>query len=262
MEQAGPRGLPLYWGNRNWHPYLADTLREMTRDGVTRALAFVTSAFSSYSGCRQYLEDIERARAEAGPAAPVVEKLRAFYNHPRFIAANADHVRAGLDEVGADARLVFTAHSIPIAMASACAYEAQLREAGRLVAAAVGHDRWDLVYQSRSGAPGQPWLEPDILDHLDAVARDGARAVVVCPLGFVSDHLEVLYDLDTEARARAEALSLRMARTPTASNHPGYVEMVRELVVERMEGPARATTGGTPALPDFCAPDCCPRFRP
>lgn len=262
LGDAGPRGLPLYWGNRNWTPYLADAVREMRRDGVRRALAFVTSAFSSYSGCRQYLEDIERARAEVGPDAPEIEKLRPFYNHPGFIAANADHVRAGLEKAGTAARLVFTAHSIPIAMASGCDYEAQLREAGALVAQDVGHERWDLVFQSRSGPPSQPWLEPDILSHLDALAREGVRDVVVSPIGFVSDHLEVLYDLDTEAQDRARALGLRLVRVPTVSNHPGYVEMVRELVVERIEGPARATVGPSPAWPDVCAAGCCPRARP
>jgi protoporphyrin/coproporphyrin ferrochelatase len=262
LDEAGPPGLPLYWGNRNWKPYLADTMREMQRAGVRRALAFVTSAFSSYSGCRQYLEDIERARGEAGPGAPVVDKLRVFYNHPRFVEANADLVRAGLAAAGAPARLVFTAHSIPIAMASACDYEPQLREACSAVARGVGHDRWDLVYQSRSGPPGQPWLEPDILAHLEALAVQGVRDVVVSPIGFVSDHLEVLYDLDTEAQDRARALGLRLVRVPTVSNHPGYVEMVRELIVERMAGPLRATVGTSPALPDACAPGCCPRVRP
>jgi ferrochelatase len=225
----------------------------------------VTSAFSSYSGCRQYLDDIERARAETGPDAPVVDKLRAFYNHPRFIAANAGHVRAGLERLGAGrsaARVVFTAHSIPLAMASGCAYEAQLREACGLVASAAGHERWELVYQSRSGPPSQPWLEPDVLDHLGALERAGVRDVVVCPIGFVSDHMEVLYDLDTEAQARARELGLRLVRTPTASSHPGYVEMVRELIVERMEGDGRATVGASPSLPDVCAPGCCPRVTP
>jgi ferrochelatase len=262
LDEAGPRELPLYWGNRNWKPYLADTLREMQRDGVRRGLAFVTSAFSSYSGCRQYLEDIERARAEVGPGAPVVDKVRPFYNHPRFIASNAELVRAGLDAAGPGARLVFTAHSIPMAMASACDYEAQLREAGALVARAVGEERWDLVYQSRSGPPTQPWLEPDILAHLQALAGEGVRDVVVTPIGFVSDHLEVLYDLDTEAQDRARALGLRLVRVPTVSNHPGYVEMVRELILERVEGSQRATVGTSPALPDACAPGCCPRVRP
>ncbi|MET0553649.1 MAG: ferrochelatase [Vicinamibacteria bacterium] len=258
LAEAGP-DLPVYWGNRNWAPYLADTLRDMARDGVRSALGFVTSAFSSYSGCRQYLEDVERARAEVGADAPEVQKLRAFYNHPRFLAANADPVRAALATLGPDARLVFTAHSIPVAMAAGCAYEAQLREAAALVAAAAGHGRFDLAFQSRSGPPSQPWLAPDIGDYLEQVAAEGARDVVVCPIGFVSDHMEVLFDLDTEALARARELGLRMVRTPTASNHPGYVEMVRELIVERLEGTARATAAGSPALPDACAPGCCPR---
>jgi ferrochelatase len=258
LAEAGP-ALPVYWGNRNWAPYLPDTLRDMARDGVRHALAFVTSAFSSYSGCRQYLEDVERARAELGPEAPEVRKLRAFYNHPRFVAANADHVRAALASLGPDARLVFTAHSIPAGMAAGCAYEAQLREASALVARDAGHERWELAFQSRSGPPQQPWLEPDIGDALARMAAAGAREVVVCPIGFVSDHMEVVFDLDTEAQARARELGLRMVRTPTASNHPGYVEMVRELIVERVEGAARATVGNAPALPDACAPGCCPR---
>jgi ferrochelatase len=258
LAEAGP-ALPVYWGNRNWQPYLADTLREMARDGVRRALGFVTSAFSSYSGCRQYLEDVERARAEVGPAAPEVLKLRAFYNHPRFVAANADRVREALGTLGPEARLVFTAHSIPAGMAQGCAYEAQLREAAALVARDAGRDRWDLAFQSRSGPPSQPWLEPDIGGFLTRIAAEGARDVVVCPIGFVSDHMEVVFDLDTEAQARARELGLRMTRTPTASNHPGYVEMVRELIVERLEGTARATVGGSPPLPDACAAGCCPR---
>jgi ferrochelatase len=258
LAEAGP-ALPVYWGNRNWAPYLADTLREMARDGVRRALGFVTSAFSSYSGCRQYLEDVERARAEVGPGAPEVSKLRAFYNHPRFIAANADHVRQALAPLGPQACLVFTAHSIPLGMAAGCAYEAQLREASALVARDAGHPRWDLAFQSRSGPPSQPWLEPDIGDFLAGTAAEGARDVVVCPIGFVSDHMEVVFDLDTEAQSRARELGMRMVRTPTASNHPGYVEMVRELIVERLSGDARATVGGGTALPDACAPGCCPR---
>jgi len=258
LAEAGP-DLPVYWGNRNWGPYLTDTLRDMAQDGVRRALGFVTSAFSSYSGCRQYLEDVERARAEIGATAPEVSKLRAFYNHPRFIAANADHVRDALGTLSPDARLVFTAHSIPAGMAAGCAYEAQLREAAGLVAREAGHEGWELAFQSRSGPPSQPWLEPDIGDSLARLAAEGAREVVVCPIGFVSDHMEVLFDLDTEAQARAGALGLRMVRTPTASNHPGYVEMVRELIAERLDGTDRATVGGSPALPDACAPGCCPR---
>lgn len=237
FAEAGPN-LRVYWGNRHWHPYLADAIREMERDGVRRALAFVTSAFDSYSGSGQYTEAIERARTEIGARAPVVDKLPAFFDHPRFIEANADHVRAGLRSVEADrracARLLFTAHSIPRSMAADCAYEAQLRQACAQVAREAGHPGWDLAYQSRSGFPGQPWLEPDVRQALASAEDAGAWDVVVCPIGFVSDHMEVRYDLDTEARAFAEELGLRFIRTPTVSNHPAFVEMVRELAMERV----------------------------
>ncbi|HEV2835305.1 MAG TPA: ferrochelatase, partial [Pyrinomonadaceae bacterium] len=164
LEAHGPN-LPIYWGNRNWHPLLPDTLREMARDGVHNALAFVTSAYSSYSSCRQYRQNIADAQAAVGPEAPRVDKLRAFYNHPRFIEANVDHIRdafSRFDEaVRANAELVFTAHSIPESMAATCEYADQLQEAGRLIADALGVDRWRVVYQSRSGSPSQPWLGPD-----------------------------------------------------------------------------------------------------
>src|SRR3712207_4003757 len=178
LSEQGPR-LPVYWGNRNWHPLLADTLRRMRDDGVRRALAFVTSAYSSYSGCRQYREDIERARAEAGEGAPQVDKLRAFFNHPGFVGPNAENVRAALAEIPAERReraeIAFTAHSIPSAMAAGCDYESQLRETCRLVADGAGHGDWRLAFQSRSGPPAQPWLGPDICDHLRALRREGAR---------------------------------------------------------------------------------------
>jgi ferrochelatase len=162
--------LPVYWGNRNWHPLLADTLRQMRDKGVRRALAFVTSAYSSYSGCRQYREDIERARAAVGEGAPQVDKLRVFYNHPDFIAPNVENLQAALARIPSERRaaahVAFTAHSIPLSMASNCDYQAQLSETCRLVAEGAGHARWQLVFQSRSGSPAQPWLEPDICDHL------------------------------------------------------------------------------------------------
>src|SRR5580692_7012860 len=192
LASHGPH-LPIYWGNRNWHPLLADTLRQMKADGVRRALAFVTSIFSSYSGCRQYLEDIERARAEVD-GAPQIDKLRKFYNHPLFIEAQADEVRAALG--GRPAELIFTAHSIPLSMAETSDYQEQLRESCRLVSENLGLTDWRLVYQSRSGAPGQPWLEPDIGDVVREL-EPGTRVAVV-PIGFVSDHIEVIYDLDTE----------------------------------------------------------------
>jgi ferrochelatase len=265
LETSGLR-LPIYWGNRNWHPLLADALRAMAGDGVKRALAFVTSAYSSYSGCRQYLEDIAQARAEVGPGAPVVDKLRVFHDHPGFVEANADRVHDALATLPparrAAARIAFTAHSIPAAMASGSDYVGQLRETCALVAAAVPHDAWTLVYQSRSGSPREPWLEPDILDHLDALQAEGARDVVVAPIGFVSDHMEIVYDLDTEARARAAALGLGFARAGTAGTHPAFVRMIRELVEERVAGGARRALGSRGPRPDACAADCCVSAAP
>jgi ferrochelatase len=260
LRASGLR-LPLYWGNRNWHPFLAETLRMMSGDGVKRALAFVTSAYSSYSGCRQYLEDIARARAEVGPAAPAVDKLRGFHDHPGFVEANADRVREALDTLPparrATARVVFTAHSIPAAMAAGCDYVAQLRETCALVAAAVSLPRWALAYQSRSGPPQQPWLEPDIVDQLKALRAEGAADVVVAPVGFVSDHMEVVYDLDTEARERAAALGLGFVRAGTAGTHPSFVRMIRELVGERLAGGERRALGARGPRADACASDCC-----
>jgi protoporphyrin/coproporphyrin ferrochelatase len=260
LTAYGPR-LSLYWGNRNWRPFLVDTVRQMAGDGVRRALAFVTSAYSSYSGCRQYLEDIERARVAVGPAAPVLDKLRVFHDHPSFVEANADRLREALRTLPAErragARLVFTAHSVPAAMADGSDYVAQLRETCELVATAAGRERWTLVYQSRSGPPEVPWLEPDILPHLDALRAEGARDVVVAPVGFVSDHMEVVYDLDTEARGRAAALGLGFVRAGTAGTHPAFVRMIRELVEERRNGGPRRALGARGPRADACAPGCC-----
>jgi ferrochelatase len=244
----GPR-LPIYFGNRNWHPMLPDTLREMRDDGVRHALAFVTSAYSSYSSCRQYLEDIERARESVGADAPRVDKLRAFFNHPGFIDANVDQVQAALEQIPearrADTQIVFTAHSIPETMAQNCDYEAQLREAARLVfdgvatgmkpgpsgdsTMTVQHtpNSYKLVFQSRSGPPSQPWLGPDVGEHLRELQSDGIKDVVVSPIGFVSDHLEIVYDLDTEAMALSRELGINLVRAATAGTHPAFVKMVR-----------------------------------
>jgi len=253
--------LPVYFGNRNWRPFIADTMREMRDDGVQRALAFLTSAFSSYSGCRQYRENLFEAQQAVGPDAPETPRLRMLYNHPGFVEANVDRVRdalAELDVPAADVHLAFTAHSIPEAMARNCAYEAQLRETARLVAEAVGVDDHAVAYQSRSGSPQVPWLGPDVNDHLAEVAARGVGAVVISPVGFVSDHLEVLFDLDVEARATAERLGLRMARAATAGTHPAFVSAIRELVQERLsdEAPRRALGRFGPSH-DTCAPDCC-----
>jgi len=258
----GPK-LPVYWGNRNWHPMLAATLRKMRQEKVRRALALVTSAYSSYSGCRQYREDIARAQSEVGPGAPEVDKIRAFFNHPGFIEANQDRVREALTAVPQDARenvqVVYTAHSIPISMARTCDYVRQLEEVRKLVSAGIGVANDALVYQSRSGAPGQPWLEPDILDYLRAVkAQNLASAVVLAPISFISDHMEVLYDLDIEARQLSGSLALPMVRAKTVGVHPKFIALIRELILERTAGTERRALGTLGPRADECAEDCCP----
>jgi ferrochelatase len=245
--------LPIYWGNRNWHPMLADTLRQMRADGVRKALAFVTSIFSSYSGCRQYLEDIERARAEV-EGAPQIHKLRKFYNHPLFIEAQADEVREALGSRAA--QIVFTAHSVPIAMAETSDYQKQLQESCRLVAESLGFSEWRLVYQSRSGPPGQPWLEPDIGEILREIDR--AADVVVVPIGFVSDHIEVIYDLDTEAQAIARQRGVNLVRAGTVGVHPKFLHMIRELIEERLGLCQPRAIGQYPPSHDVCPAVCCP----
>jgi ferrochelatase len=244
--------LPVYWGNRNWHPLLADTMRQMASAGVRRALAIATSAYAGYSGCRQYLEDIAAARQRVGLEAPAVDKLPPFCGHPLFIEANAARLEDALGQVApeqrAATRLVFTAHSIPLAMAATCKYEQQLRDTAGAVARRVGRGDWDLVWQSRSGPARQPWLEPDIRDHLRALAAAGVCGVVVAPIGFLSDHMEVLYDLDVEASALARELGLGFVRAGSAGLHPAMLRMFRELVLERLAAPEAAQ----------CAADCCP----
>ncbi len=252
LDAHGPR-LPIYWGNRNWHPFLAETLRQMKADGVRRALGFVTSIFSSYSGCRQYLEDIDRARAEVDDA-PEVHKLRAFYNHPLFIEAQADEVRTALG--GRDARLIFTAHSVPLSMAETSDYVRQLQESCRLVAEQVGIADWRLVYQSRSGPPSQPWLEPDIAGVVREMERGTNLAVV--PIGFVSDHMEVIYDLDTELQTLALERGIDLVRAPTVGVHPKFLQMIRELIGERLGICQPRAIGQYPPSHDVCRADCCP----
>ncbi len=255
--------LPVYWGNRNWHPLLAETIGQMAQEGVRQALAFVTSAMSSYSGCRQYRENIAEAQQVVGERAPAIDKLRVFFNHPGFIEPSIAHAARAFDELPpehrAGATLLFTAHSIPLAMAENCRYEAQLREACRLVAKGLGRDEWELVYQSRSGPPQQPWLEPDIGDRLHQLHEEGTlRAVVVVPIGFISDHIEILYDLDIAAREICEQLGVPMARAATVGTHPRFVRMIRELVVERMTpGAERPALGAMGPSHDVCPVDCC-----
>jgi protoporphyrin/coproporphyrin ferrochelatase len=268
LERQGPK-LPIYWGNRNWHPLLAETLQEMRTDGIKRAIAFVTSAYSSHSGCRQYREDIARAQAQVGPGAPEVDKLRAFFNHPLFIEATVERVREAVQAVPPNARgnvqIVYLAHSIPVSMANTSDYVKQLEEVRRLVSQELRHgaevQKNDaLVYQSRSGAPGQPWLGPDVLEYLRQVkAGNLASAVVLAPVGFISDHMEVLYDLDVEARQLCDSLALPMTRAKTVGVHPKFVEMIRELIVERMNpGMERRAAGSLGPRQDVCAEDCCP----
>src|SRR5215213_5909665 len=235
LERHGPQ-IPIYWGNRNWHPLLADTLKQMGADGIKNALAFVTSAYSSYSSCRQYRQNIVDAQAEVGPTAPRVEKLRAFYNHPLFIEANVDHIRAAWNQLEDQnsAHLVFTAHSIPESMAANCDYAAQLTQTGSVIARTLGINSWELVYQSRSGSPAQPWLGPDVCDHLRTLRASGVTNALVAPIGFVSDHMEVVYDLDVEARNVAEEIGMNLVRARTAGTHPSFVKMIRELMLERI----------------------------
>ena len=280
LAEHGPK-LPVYWGNRNWHPLLPDTLRQMRADGVQQALAFVTSAYSSYSGCRQYREDIARAQGEVGAGTadgapqgslqgpPQLDKLRAFFNHPGFIEATVSRLSDALAELPPDARqnvqVVYIAHSIPTSMANTCDYVRQLEEVRKLVSAKLGISKDALVYQSRSGAPGQPWLEPDILDYLREVkagevkARNLATAVVLAPISFISDHMEVLYDLDIEARQLCDSLQLPMTRARTVGVHPAFIGMIRELILERLNpGTERRALGSLGARQYVCAEDCCP----
>lgn len=260
--------LPIYWGNRNWHPFLSETMAEMARAGVRHALAIALAAYSSYSSCRQYREDIERARASVGPEAPSVAKARPFFNHPAFIAANAARVRDALDGLPPERRskalLVYTAHSIPASMGRQCAYAAQLAETCRLVSERVGAGAWRLAYQSRSGRPEDPWLGPDILDLLDELHQSRHHEVLIHPVGFLSDHVEVLNDLDVEARRKGEALGMNVTRSLTVGDHPAFVSMLRALVEERLgDTTERLAVGTLPALPDACPIDCClPPPRP
>ena len=263
--------LPVFWGNRNWDPYLADSLVEMREAGVSRAACFVTSAYSSYSGCRQYREDLAVARAEVD-GAPELDRLRAYFNHPGFVEPMVASTRAALAQSGPGARLVFVTHSIPTSMNAVAgpdggAYVAQHRSLADLIATRVGVDpaEADLVFCSRSGPPQVPWLEPDVNDHLESLAGS-VESVAVVPIGFISDHMEVIYDLDTEAMATAERLGLRMVRAATAGVDPRFVAMVVDLLLERAatvrgEDPTREAEGSLPAPWDLCVAGCCANPR-
>ena len=254
--------LPIYFGNRNWKPYLNEAMQQMKDDGVQKALAFFTSGFSSYSGCRQYRENVTRAQEEVGEGAPAVDLLRKFYNHPGFIEALADLARLKLEDLTeagrAHNKTLFVAHSIPQSMADHCRYESQLQESSRLIAEQVGLSDWELVYQSRSGSPSQKWLEPDICDRIEELPRDGYQAVTVIPVGFVSDHMEILFDLDTEAVEKAQEVGLEMARVPTVGTHPKFIAMIGELVAERLGlQKERRALGELGPSYDVCPANCC-----
>ena len=264
LAASGPR-LPVYWGNRNWHPMLADTLAGMASDGVGRAIAYVTSTFSSYSGCRKYREDLHAA-VDGLERAPHIDKLRNGYNHPGFIEAMSDRLRDALAQTkGAKAQpaLLFTAHSLPLSMAGACEYVAQLRESCSLTAEMAGARSWELVYQSQNASYGEPWLGPDIGEALDSVLSAGHSDVVIVPIGFVCDHMEVVLDLDVEAAEKADELGLNLVRAGTVGTHPAYVRMVRDLIVERMTAdPERPVLGSREPNHDLCPVDCCLSGRP
>ncbi len=231
-------GIPIYWGNRNWHPLLAGTVRQMRDDGIRNAVAFTTSAFGSYSGCRQYFENIQRACAEVGQGAPEIAKIPPFSAHPLFIEAMADRVRVALAELPG-VPVIFTAHSVPVSMAQTSPYVQELEAACQRVAEAAGASDWKLVYQSRSGPPTQPWLGPDICEYL----KENPADCVIAPIGFLSDHMEVLYDLDTEAKTLCDELGVRMVRAGTVGTHPAMVRLIAELIEQ---------------VPRQCAAMCCP----
>jgi len=266
LDAHGP-ALPIYWGNRNWHPLLTDTVAQMAQAGVQRALAFVTSTFSSYSGCRRYREDLYDA-ASGVTHPPQFDKLRVPFNHPGFIEAVSDRVTAALATLPAGERdqalVLFTAHSLPQSMARRCEYETQLAASCGLVGDTLGRRRWRLAYQSNNANYSrEAWLTPDIKDALREAKAEGVPAVVVAPIGFVCDHMEVVIDLDVDAAATARELNLTMARAATVGTHPAYVAMVRELILERLTpNVPRRTLGSLGVSHDRCPTDCCLSGRP
>lgn len=273
--ELGNRGLdlPVYFGNRNWEPYVEDTVATMRDNGIRRAVVFTTSAWSGYSSCTQYVEDIARAREAAGPDAPELVKLRPYFDHPRFVRIFADTIGAASGALTAEqhsrARLVFTAHSIPVAADDRVGprlYSRQVAYAASLVAAAAGYSDYDLAWQSRSGPPQVPWLEPDVADHLATLAQAGTEAVIVCPIGFVADHIEVVWDLDNELAGQAEAAGVALVRASTPNAHPRFAQLAADLIdelrygrePERTTGPdpvpgCGASVNGAPCRPPHCA---------
>ncbi|MDF2825781.1 MAG: ferrochelatase, partial [Mycobacterium sp.] len=269
--------LPVYFGNRNWDPFVEDTVAAMRDNGVRRAAVFPTSAWGGYSGCAQYQEDITRARAAVGESAPQLVKLRQYFDHPLFVEMFADAIADAAatlpEELRSQARLVFTAHSIPLRAASRCGpdlYERQVGYASRLVAAAAGYDDFDVVWQSRSGPPQVPWLEPDVGDHLDELVAGGTKALVVCPIGFVADHIEVVWDLDNELAEQAEAAGVVLARALTPNAQPRFARLVIDLIEELTQGREPSRVVGPEPVPGYgnsldgayCTPACRPVSAP
>lgn len=266
--------IPIYWGNRNWDPYLKDAIAEMEADGVKRALCFVTSAYSSYSGCRQYRENLFEAR---GDIAIELNRTRAYFNLPGFIGPFVEATAEALDGMSPDTHVAFVTHSIPTAMNAASGgpgqsmYERQHLDVAAAIIERLSADRsgaapWSLSYCSRSGPPQMPWLEPDINDHLRELHEAGTTSVAVVPIGFISDHMEVIFDLDTEAAATAEGLGMTFVRVATPGTHPDFVSMIRELLlersaVERGDSPERCAVGQLGPSHDVCAIDCCANPR-
>jgi protoporphyrin/coproporphyrin ferrochelatase len=266
LDSEGP-ALPIYWGNRNFDPMLSDAIGQMARDGIERAAAYVTSTFSSYSGCRKYREDLFEAVADV-ENAPQIDKLRVGFNHPGFISAVADRIAESRDSLPDErrdnARLIFTAHSLPESMAATSPYVEQLMDSAASAANLAGFEDWRLVYQSNNARyGGEPWLGPDISDAIEEEAKAGRTDVIVMPIGFVCDHMEVVLDLDVDAARRAKAAGINMLRAGTVGSHPAYVGMVRDLIVERTSDTGeRLSVGKLPPKHDFCPTDCCLSGRP
>lgn len=262
LRRAG-RTQAVYWGNLHWHPTLEDTLREMAEEGIEAALAFVTSAYGSPAGCRRYLDAIDAARAAVGPAAPRVDTLRRFFNHPGFIEAYAACTTKAFERIDPanreKAAVFFSAHSIPVEMANRCSYVAELNEASRLIASACGLSNWELAYQSRSGPPSQPWLEPELGERIvERIQSTDVSDVVVIPVGFVQEHMETVYDLDIEIAALCNHFDVPFHRVATPGTSPRFVTMVRELIEERLDDTgARSVAGELPPAPDECPDGCC-----
>src|SRR5580693_4223109 len=259
-ELEAEQDLPVYFGNRNWEPYIEDTVMTMRDNGIRRAAVFTTSAWSGYSSCTQYVEDIARARRVTGAEAPELVKLRTYFDHPLFVEMFADAITAAADtlpaELRGDARLVFTAHSVPVAADRRCGpqlYSRQVAYATRLVAAAAGYTDYDLTWQSRSGPPQVPWLEPDVADHLTTLAAAGTKAVIVCPVGFVADHVEVVWDLDHELRLQAEAAGIAFARATTPNADRRFARLAADLIDELRFGRAPARVTGPDPVPGCLA---------